>query len=31
MTRHQGIYRRAAPLSPDRPVPNPWPEVSSAR
>ena len=31
MTRHQGIYRRAAPMSPDRPRPDPWPEVSAAR
>jgi hypothetical protein len=31
MTRDQGIYRRAAPLSPNRPRPDPWPEASSAR
>ncbi|HEX5014296.1 MAG TPA: DUF2087 domain-containing protein [Candidatus Limnocylindrales bacterium] len=30
MTRDQGIYRRAAPLSPDRPRPDPWPEASAA-
>jgi hypothetical protein len=30
MTRDQGIYRRAAPLSADRPRPDPWPEVPSA-
>jgi len=26
MTRDQGIYRRAAPMSPDGPEPDPWPE-----
>ena len=31
MTRDQGIYRRAAPMSPDRPRPDPWPEASTAR
>ena len=31
MTRDQGIYRRAAPPSPDRPKPDPWPEMSTAR
>ena len=31
MTRNQGIYRRAAPVSRDRPEPDPWPEASSAR
>ena len=31
MTRDKGMYRRAAPLSPDRPKPDPWPEMSTAR
>src|SRR5262245_10235170 len=31
MTRDKGIYRRAAPLSADRPRPDPWPEVSAGR
>src|SRR5262245_47874677 len=31
MTRDAGIYRRAAPLSADRPRPDPWPEVSAGR
>ena len=26
MTRDQGIYRRAAPMIADGPVPDPWPE-----
>ena len=31
MTREAGIYRRAAPMSADRPRPDPWPEVSAGR
>ena len=31
MKREGGIYRRAAPLSPDRPRPDPWPEASPTR
>jgi hypothetical protein len=30
MTRDQGIYRRAAPMAPDAPAPNPWPERTTA-
>jgi hypothetical protein len=29
MTRDQGIYRRAAPMSQDGPMPDPWPERAS--
>jgi hypothetical protein len=29
MTRDQGIYRRAAPMSTAAPRPDPWPEASS--
>lgn len=31
MTREAGIYRRAAPMSSDKPRPDPWPEVSAGR
>jgi hypothetical protein len=27
MTRDAGIYRRTAPMSPERPLPDPWPAV----
>jgi hypothetical protein len=29
MTRDQGIYRRAAPMTQDAPRPDPWPELST--
>jgi hypothetical protein len=30
MTRDRGVYRRAAPLSPGSPKPDPWPEHAKA-
>jgi hypothetical protein len=30
MTRDRGIYRRAVPMSPSAPRPDPWPEKSSS-
>jgi hypothetical protein len=31
MTRDAGIYRRGAPMSADRPIPDPWPEAAAGR
>jgi hypothetical protein len=30
MTRDRGVYRRAVPISPDRPEPDPWPERAAS-
>jgi hypothetical protein len=30
MTRDKGIYRRAAPMAPDAPRPDPWPERATS-